>query len=275
MTDLVSSSSSSSSALTPNPVLVVAVHKPFAMPDNPLYLPVQAGALHKDSIGYVRDDDGENLSSLNPMLSELTVLFWAWKNLPESFSAYGLVHYRRYFKGTVPIDGFKARVLSKDKAIELLEKHSIIVPKKRRYYIETLASHYSHTHQASDLELLKAVIADLAPEYLDALDEVLARRYGHMFNIFLMRRDLADAFCAFLFPIVQEICSRADLEQTTPFLRRMPGRLGEFLLDVWLTKNNLDFYEYPVADVQPVNWLKKGGAFLKAKFFASKYDSSF
>lgn len=287
MTNSQSSLSSSSSHPSPaaerkdtsaagiNPVMVVAAHKPFAMPDDPLYLPVQAGALNRESIGFVRDDAGDNLSAYNSMLSELTVLYWAWKNLPESVSAYGLVHYRRYFKGDVPIEGYKVGVLSKQKAEALLENHPIIVPKKRHYYIETLASHYAHTHQESDLLLLKDVLRDVAPEALEPIEKVLARRSGHMFNIFLMKREYADAFCSFLFPIVEEICRRADLDDTSPFLRRMPGRLGEFLLDVWLEMNHLNAFEYPVADIEPVNWLKKGTAFLKAKFFSHKYDSSF
>ncbi|UNT93535.1 DUF4422 domain-containing protein [Allobaculum sp. Allo2] len=58
---------------------MVAAHKPYPMPDDPLYLPVQAGAKGKDSIGFARDDQGDSISSANPYLSELTALYWAWK----------------------------------------------------------------------------------------------------------------------------------------------------------------------------------------------------
>ena len=39
------------------------------------------------------------------------------------------------------------------------------------------------------------------------------------------------------------------------------------LLDVWLSRQNLDLATAPVVNMEPVNWFKKGGAFLAAKFF--------
>lgn len=65
-----------------------------------LYRRAQKG---KDSIGFARDDQGDSISSANPYLSELTALYWAWKNLDESCDAFGLAHYRRHFKGDAPI----------------------------------------------------------------------------------------------------------------------------------------------------------------------------
>ena len=63
--------------------VVVAAHKPYWMPADPVYLPVQVGAAGKESIpGYTRDDSGENISAKNPHYCELTGLYWAWKNLP-------------------------------------------------------------------------------------------------------------------------------------------------------------------------------------------------
>ena len=43
--------------------IIIATHKPYWVPDDPVYLPVQVGhALHPD-IGYIGDDTGENILS--------------------------------------------------------------------------------------------------------------------------------------------------------------------------------------------------------------------
>ena len=77
--------------------MIVATHKPYWMPEDPVYLPVQVGAAGRESLGFQRDDEGENISAKNPNYCELTGLYWAWKNLDADYI--GLVHYRRYFSG--------------------------------------------------------------------------------------------------------------------------------------------------------------------------------
>ena len=75
--------------------ILVAAHKEYRMPKDPMYLPIQVGAEGKRSFGYQRDDTGENISSANPRMCELTAIYWAWKNLDADYV--GLVHYRRHF----------------------------------------------------------------------------------------------------------------------------------------------------------------------------------
>ena len=50
--------------------VIVATHKLCEMPSDRLYLPVHVGATGKESIGYQRDDEGENISELNPYFCE-------------------------------------------------------------------------------------------------------------------------------------------------------------------------------------------------------------
>ena len=60
------------------------------MPNDMMYLPVQVGAEKKESLGYARDNEGENISKKNPNYCELTGLYWAWKNLDAEYL--GLAH---------------------------------------------------------------------------------------------------------------------------------------------------------------------------------------
>ena len=68
------------------------------MPEDPVYLPVQAGrAAGTPLAGFTGDDSGTNISAKNPHYCELTALYWGWKNLDADYL--GLVHYRRHFAG--------------------------------------------------------------------------------------------------------------------------------------------------------------------------------
>lgn len=62
--------------------IAVAMHKPYRTPDDPAYLPLHVGAaLHPDVLpGIQGDDEGDNISRLNASYSELTALYWMWKN---------------------------------------------------------------------------------------------------------------------------------------------------------------------------------------------------
>jgi hypothetical protein len=154
--------------------LIVATHKKFQMPkDTNMYLPLHVGREGKVNLGYVGDNTGDNISKLNPYYCELTGLYWAWKNLDYDYL--GLVHYRRYFtnKSLSYNDDIKIDdvILSQNDVESLLDEVDVIVPKKRKYYIETLYSHYAHTLDGSHLDKTRKIISEISPEYLESSDK--------------------------------------------------------------------------------------------------------
>ena len=44
--------------------IIVATHKKYWMPSDSMYLPVHVGAKGKESIGYQRDDEVDNISGI-------------------------------------------------------------------------------------------------------------------------------------------------------------------------------------------------------------------
>ena len=63
---------------------------------DPIYQPVMAGnARHEQKSAITGDDSGENISIKNPYYSELTGIYWAWKNTKQDVT--GSCHYRRFF----------------------------------------------------------------------------------------------------------------------------------------------------------------------------------
>lgn len=255
--------------------IIVATHKAYDMPESNFYLPLQVGAEGKESLGFATDDTGDNISKKNPFFCELTGLYWAWKNLDIDFA--GLVHYRRYFAGNhrFAVNGKIRKILSNEEIEKLVELNDIILPKKRNYIIETLYSHYNHTMYIEPLDITRDIISEKCPDYLEEFDKLKKRRSAHMFNMFIMRKDLMDKYCEWLFDILFELENRVDSSKYDSFHSRFYGRVSELLLDIWINTNKLKYKEIKLVNIEKVNWWKKGISFLKAKFGKKKYDKSF
>lgn len=104
---------------------------------------------------------------------------------------------------------------------------------------------------------------------------MLDRKGAHMFNMFIMKDDLFQAYCSWLFPILEELEGRIDTSQMTPYEARYVGRISELLLDVWLDQNHVSYREVPWIQLGKENWPKKIRSFLAAKFRNRKYGQSF
>ena len=96
-----------------------------------------------------------------------------------------------------------------------------------------------------------------------------------MFNMFIMKKEVLDGYCSWLFDILFELEKRVDTTNYTDFHKRFYGRVSELLLDVYINTNNLKYQEVKFMDMDNINWWKKGTSFLKAKFFGKKYEKSF
>ncbi len=255
--------------------IIVAAHKKADMPEDAMYLPVLVGAdINSNVDGYTPDNTGENISSLNPMYCELTGLYWAWKNLEAD--NIGLVHYRRLFMGK---DG---QAITGSEVDTLLKGYKIILPKKRRYYIESLYSHYVHTHNNEEIDETRNVIANKHPDYLNNYDKIMKQTWGYMFNMLVMPKTMLDDYCTWLFGILDEVVSKVGEGDRSAFEKRYPGRLSELLLNVWLNHQistgsieKSDIIEVPLLNLGDEKFFKKLVAFLGAKFFGKKQDKSF
>lgn len=257
--------------------VVVATHKKYRMPKDDMYLPLHVGKEGKDDLGYIGDNTGENISVKNLYYCELTGMYWAWKNLNCDYI--GLSHYRRHFsivkKLPKDIGGRVDNTIKYKDVCEILEDTDIILPEKRNYYIENLYSHYEHTMYIEPLDETRKILEEKCPKYLEEFDKLHKRTSAHMFNMFIMKKEIFSNYCTWLFDILFELEKRIPPEQYDKFHARYLGRISELLLDVWINTNDLKYKEVKVIDIEKVDWLKKGTSFLKAKFFGKKYGKSF
>lgn len=255
--------------------IIVATHKKYEMPKDEVYLPLHVGSKGKENLGYKTDDLGDNISNKNPYFCELTGLYWAWKNLDADYI--GLAHYRRHFRSNINKKEKNRldRVITGKEVDKLLDSKEIILPKKRKYYIENLYSHYAHTMYIEPLDITRKIIEEKYPEYLPEFEKLHKRTSAHMFNMFIMKKEILDKYCTWLFDILFELERRVDISKYDSFHARFFGRVSELLLDIWINTNKLEYEEVKVIDIERVNWIKKGISFLLAKFFGKKYEKSF
>ena len=258
--------------------ILVSTHKPYIMPkDTSIYLPIQVGYDEvSEHFGFQGDNTGDNISYKHRFYSDLSAIYWGWKNLNVEYM--GSCHYRRYFVSKKPKyddNEFFRYILNREELESLLNKCPVIVAKKRNYYIESIESHFKHTHESSDFDLLWEIISEISPEYVDSFEKVAKSTSAHLFNTFIMRKDYVDSFCSFMFPILFEVEKRVDFSTRSEFESRTCGYLAEFLLDTWLIKNHVSYQEIELRVLDGENKLRKMIAMLRSKALGEKYEKSF
>ena len=257
--------------------ILIATHKKYDMPEETWYVPIHVGRAGKEDIGYIGDHEEDNISEKNPYYCELTGLYWGWKNLNCDYL--GLVHYRRHFSNVpFPLRLFKNKydcIFTEKEAEKILKNYDAILPRKRNYYIETLYTHYGHTHYFEHLDMTREIIENKYPEYLEAFDKVMKNRSGHMFNMFIMKKELVNDYCTWIFDILEELEKKIDITQYDAYQARLFGRVSELLLNVWIEKNNIKYKEISHMHMEKINWADKIYSFMRAKFTQKKFGKSF
>jgi len=240
-------------------IIAIALHKPAPLPTDALYLPVQAGAAIDPPLpGMTGDASGDHISSRNRLYSELTVHYWLWKN--QAAQVYGLCHYRRYFTRRA-LGGSADDALTAPQLDALMQGADVLLPIPRLYLIETNYTQYAHAHGAAGLQLARAVIADRQPDFLPGFDRVMKRRWGRRFNMFIMRRDMFEAYSAWLFDVLFEMERRMGDDIPERFF----GYVAERLMDVWLEKTQPRIRHLRVLHTESQHWPRKIASFLLRK----------
>lgn len=251
-------------------IMLVAAHKAYTMPQDEMYLPIHVGKAGKSlELGFPGDDTGENISLKNSGYCELTGIYWAWKNLKSDYI--GLSHYRRYFRGSTGKSKWDC-ILTGTQAEALLEKKDVLLPKRRNYYIETVYDQYIHAHPAEPLDLALKLVAQQGENYHLAAEKLKKRTWTHIYNMFLMKWDIFDDYCQWLFDVLAQVEAQIDVSAYSAYDQRVFGFLGERLLDIYIEANKISYKELPVMFMEKQNWLKKGSAFLRRKFLSGKEE---
>ena len=249
---------------------IVATHKTYEFPKVDYYIPIHVGKAHNNQLGIQGDDTGDNISLKNGSFCELTALYWAWKNDFFADSEYaGLVHYRRYFNGQdLTLKG--KGIASENELLSYLKNVDCIVSKKRNYVIESVYEHYKNAHFSKDLDLTKEIIAKDYPNYLSSFDQVMSGKTLHLFNMFVMKTDIFNTYCEWVFDILFKLEKQIDISDYDTYQKRVFGFISERLFNVWLVKNNLKLTKVKVINIEGENLFLKAVNLLKRKFLKKR-----
>ena len=232
----------------------VVTHKDVkldALPDG--YRIIHAGHAQADrDFGYAGDDTGDNISTLNRYLNEVTALYWMWKNTRHAII--GLNHYRRFFTTADDTSFAVEKILSQAAAEEILRDFDIIVAKNKIGRMST--SCWQKLYSGGDLEefvarIFRKHIALKQPDYLDAFDRVADAYTAFQYEIFITRRNVFEAYCewlfSFLLDVTAEVFDKTNIRQIdNPRRYRIISFITERLMTVWLWKNRLRIKRLPI-----------------------------
>ena len=246
----------------PKTELYVCCHRSYPVPEHPLLRPIQVGAALADARipGWLHDDEGMNISRLNRSYCELTAQYWAWKN--STAERLGFFHYRRYLypdpaasapyilRGR-PTNGLLAG-LGYDGFERMIGQYDLIVPKGEDMRL-SVREHYRRglDHRGEDLALMERIIADQQPDYRQAMEEYLSGTVCYFGNMYIMRREVFDRYCAWLFPLLAEFDRRAEWGGRSPGQMRVDGYLAERLFGIYLSKHRA---QQPVLELPRVHF---------------------
>ncbi len=194
---------------------------------------IQVGSILTDiKICDIQDDKGDNISDRNRQYCELTALYWLWKNAKEDYL--GICHYRRRFD------------VSSDQMENLKRIGADIVVTVPVINTAGVGYQYRATHSDNDWNVLREEVHNHSPEYDESFEKVEQQIYFHPYNMFVMRKDILNEFCEWMFPILFSCEGRIGTKEDR-YQNRYPGFLSERLLNVFLYKNK-DKYNIYVAN---------------------------
>lgn len=173
-----------------------------------------------------RDNEGENISLRNRQFCEETALYWIWKNAREDIV--GLVHYRRHF--LLP-DNWKERML--------FNRIDVILPTPL-YVAPSVGENYRFRHNCEDWDYLMEYLKNNHEAEYSIAKDFFSESIFSPCNMFVMRKEVLDEFCEWLFPIlfaVAEHCGKKD----DAYQNRYPAFMGERLLSLYFEMHRKDY----------------------------------
>ncbi len=186
---------------------------------------IQAGAsLTRERLSdkIMTDNSGQNISARNKQFCELTVLYWIWKNAEEDIV--GMVHYRRHF------------ILPED-WIERMRRNEVdVILPVPLYVAPSVGDNYRERHDPSDWEYMMQYLKENHGGEYSYAEDFFAKNLYSPCNMFIMRKEVLDELCTWLFPILFQAAGYGG-EKEDCYQNRYPGFLSERLISFYFERH--------------------------------------
>jgi hypothetical protein len=177
------------------------------------------------------DDKGDSISYKNGNYSELTGLYWMWKNKlavdapsDDGSQYYGLAQYRRLLE------------LSEDDLLRLVDNDVDVILPYPMPYEPNIHAHHKRYLKDADWKALLSALSELQPEYADVFEDVLEQQYLYNFNVILARKSVLKDYCEWLFPILERT-EELSVPKGSARSDRYIGYMAETLETLYFMKN--------------------------------------
>ncbi len=213
-----------------------ALRHPPILPD--YVFPIQVGRANADRrIADIVDNTGDNISNRNGNYSELTGLYWLWKNklcesqadsspgkdnLEQESIYYGFCQYRRML------------TFADDDLLRLTLNDVDAVLPYPLPYDPNIHAHHERYINDSDWEGLLTALEELEPEYSSCFDTVLSQQWLYNYNVIFAKKSVLRDYCSWLFPILQRT---EEITNASSRSDRYIGYMAETLETLYFMKN--------------------------------------
>ena len=225
--------------------IFVCYHKKGNVIDTAPLVPFFIGLSDVPSSDMLCDSLQDSIAEKNPYYSELTGLYWIWKNVKAD--VVGLFHYRRFFNFKNDITKFHTFTkdfarrygITEHNVESILQTYDIILPQKD--YLDpnhsSVYEQYRHFHYVEDLDIVLDIIKCKYPQMFPIADNFFMHENKmHVCNMMICSKALCDEYAKWLFDILFEAekLIQPTLTSRNIMQKRVYGFLAERLLNVFV-----------------------------------------
>lgn len=274
----------------PTVKILVTYHKPAVLLKSDLLVPIHVGrkvALQESKEGFltstqnkwlhdnmIGDDTGDNISDKNRRYSELTGLYWAWKNYDKIGNPdyIGLNHYRRQFlfnpfqpeweKGTtighILPNHLEQIGLTSEKIKKILKEYDVIAYRVPTQTPQTQNPPYRalvpyKRDGVLDYQTVMKTVEEMYPHFKEDIKTYSTAHKSVWSNLALMPKETFFEYCAWLFPILETLEKNITYQNLSVKDTRILGYWAEELTGLFiqhLETRGYKIYEAPAVFIQ-------------------------